>query len=55
MTDEWVGNTKDKAWREIWARPGAYEGPPKATHAYSVDDLRRMGVFGIYAPRREDD
>lgn len=60
FTREWVTNTVGKpasfdfvAWGDsrekydIWRRQFV-EGPPKATAAYSVEDLERIGMIRLY-------
>lgn len=50
--DEWRGGPqeRDRAWARHmeWVNANVI-GPPKATDAYTVEQLQKMGMVGLYA------
>ena len=45
------GQTHEEAWEELQRYlQGKVIGPPRATDAYTVEELEAMGTVGIYAP-----
>jgi hypothetical protein len=50
---EWLTNTDDANWRDWCKRDGACKGAPKETDKHTADELRAMGMFGIWAPKKQ--
>ncbi|MFA6309588.1 MAG: hypothetical protein WC677_07645 [Clostridia bacterium] len=50
------GQTPEQAWNEYKRfLEGKIIGPPKATDAYSMTNLKLLGYIGVYLPEEEDE